>query len=912
MRDDSRSDPQILQHLHKENVYTQAITGHLQTLRDELYDEMVGSVKENDWSVPMRMDEDGVYGDGDGEEWWYYTRTCEGMSYRMHCRAPAATMSSKDTSNQIDANNIHRRPSTEDWDGTANTPVMKGEETYLDENILAMDHEYCAVRSVQVITLPEEEEGKEGGKVSSSSRDWVAYTVDFTGNGVYSLWVVTNSATGRIIDQDEGLECCGQLIVGRIHEHDNDNDVTDDGGGADGHAVIVSLFYVKMDTTKRPFQVYRRRISSSSQRNNSMRAPTNTKTNSNNNDDELIYQELDPTFTVSLSKSSDNRYLLISSSSSETSEVHYLDLDDEETTMSTKRNTEDASTSTTSKMRSTTMTIVQCITRRQKGVFYDVAHWNGWWLVSTNVGGTPNRRLMIVKVAGRQAAVAEEEKTFSSPLERSTCSSSSHYWKDVVGMVGVAGKKEEMVLFDGEYNNSRSLDQVRAFRDHIVLGGREDGMPQIWVIQLSSSRIGKQGLSHDGCRDDIEDIRVKSFTRLTFEESAYDARIGPKQNYDTSKLVVWYNSLTTPFQVLEVLMVKEEKEMDNSNSRNSNDGDLSSKEGMFYNKNRIESMSILKQTEIPGYNKEEYRYHRTTVMSRDGTTEIPVSMVYRADVMDGWKRAQTTTLGEGMITTNTTVPVHLYGYGSYGACCEADFSAGRLPLMNRGIVFVCAHVRGGGEIGRQWYEEPNGGKYLCKKNTFNDFCDVAKWLVEDQKLTTPQQLSCEGRSAGGLLIGASINQEPELFRVAILRVPFVDVVCSMVDSTLPLTCEEWEEWGNPNEEKFFDYMMEYSPMNNVKQDGTYPACLITGGLYDPSVQYWEPAKFVAQLRYCHNTDSSGPVCLKMNMSAGHFSSSSRYSYLSELAFDYAFLLDQMGLYPGDRKKIEVIDADCKV
>jgi oligopeptidase B len=184
---------------------------------------------------------------------------------------------------------------------------------------------------------------------------------------------------------------------------------------------------------------------------------------------------------------------------------------------------------------------------------------------------------------------------------------------------------------------------------------------------------------------------------------------------------------------------------------------------------------------------------------------------------------------------NQPVSVHLYGYGSYGACMEADFVATRLPLLNRGIVYVIAHVRGGGEMGRIWYEEPNGGKYLCKKNTFNDFCDTAKWLIRDKKLTTSDLLSCEGRSAGGLLVGASINQAPELFKVAILGVPFVDVVPTMIDASIPLTAGEWEEWGNPNERKYHQYMMEYTPTLNV-QNAKYPACLLTGGLHDPRVQ----------------------------------------------------------------------------
>ena len=161
-------------------------------------------------------------------------------------------------------------------------------------------------------------------------------------------------------------------------------------------------------------------------------------------------------------------------------------------------------------------------------------------------------------------------------------------------------------------------------------------------------------------------------------------------------------------------------------------------------------------------------------------------------------------------------------------------------------------------------------------------------------LTTPYLLFCEGRSTGGLLVGASINQAPELFKMAVLGVPFVDVVPTMIDASIPMTAVEWEEWGCPNEEKFFDYMMEYSPINNVKAGAKYPACLLTGGLHDPRVQFWEPSKFAATLRHTQG-DDSGPVCVKMDMAAGHFSASDRYKYYKELAFDYAFLLDQVGL-----------------
>ena len=188
------------------------------------------------------------------------------------------------------------------------------------------------------------------------------------------------------------------------------------------------------------------------------------------------------------------------------------------------------------------------------------------------------------------------------------------------------------------------------------------------------------------------------------------------------------------------------------------------------------------------------------------------------------------------------------GYGAYGSCEEATFSASTLTLLNRGVVYAIAHVRGGGELGRQWYEEPNGAKYLCKKNSFNDFVDVARWLAHERRLTSPNLMGCVGASAGGLLIAAVINQAPDLFKAAIIDVPFVDVIATMIDGSLPLTLNEREEWGDPRAEKYFQYMMEYSPMQNVKKAG-YPACLIWGGLHDPRVQYWEPTVSLCFLCY---------------------------------------------------------------
>jgi oligopeptidase B len=243
--------------------------------------------------------------------------------------------------------------------------------------------------------------------------------------------------------------------------------------------------------------------------------------------------------------------------------------------------------------------------------------------------------------------------------------------------------------------------------------------------------------------------------------------------------------------------------------------------------------------------------------------------------------------GPDITAPRAASPLILYGYGSYGACIDPTFDFKRIALLDRGVVFVIAHIRGGGEMGRSWYEDQ--GKYLTKLNTFTDFADCSKDLVR-RGITTHDRIAVIGRSAGGLLIGAVLNMFPSLFKLGVADVPFVDVITTMSDPTIPLTVTEWEEWGNPNESRFHDYMKSYSPVDNVSAQD-YPAILVTAGLNDPRVAYWEPAKWVARLRSL-KTDKNLLV-LKTDMSSGHFSASDRYKYIKESAFEYSVILDQI-------------------
>ena len=357
-------------------------------------------------------------------------------------------------------------------------------------------------------------------------------------------------------------------------------------------------------------------------------------------------------------------------------------------------------------------------------------------------------------------------------------------------------------------------------------------------------------------------IRVKSWDGSTdyyldFGEPTYTAGVGANPDFDAVTLRYAYNSMTTPSSVYEWDMEKRTK-------------------------------TLLKRQEIVGgYNPEEYVTERLMAPSHDGVL-VPISIVYKKNVdaavpepVEGPR-----TKGSGPSTGSGTLnrPLVLYGYGSYGSSMDAYFSVARLSLLNRGFVWAIAHIRGGEEMGRQWYDD---GKMLNKKNTFLDFIACAEYLI-NKGYTAPQKMFAMGGSAGGLLVGAVTNMRPDLWKGVIAQVPFVDVVTTMLDESIPLTTGEYDEWGNPNEKQYYDYMLSYSPYDNVEAKD-YPAMLITTGLHDSQVQYWEPAKWAAKLRAL-KTDKN-PLYLKTEMDYGHGGASGRFEGYKEVALEYAFMLD---------------------
>jgi len=278
-------------------------------------------------------------------------------------------------------------------------------------------------------------------------------------------------------------------------------------------------------------------------------------------------------------------------------------------------------------------------------------------------------------------------------------------------------------------------------------------------------------------------------------------------------------------------------------------------------------MKLLKQQEVVGdFDSKNYKTERVYATARDGA-KVPISLVYRKGTkIDG------------------SSPCLLYAYGSYGNSMDPYFSSVRLSLLDRGFVYAIAHIRGGMEMGKQWYEN---GKKLKKKNTFTDFIDCGEFLVKN-KYAAKDNLFASGGSAGGLLMGAVANMRPDMWRGVVAAVPFVDVVTTMLDETIPLTTGEFDEWGNPKEEEYYHYMKSYSPYDNVEKKD-YPNMLVTTGLHDSQVQYWEPAKWVAKLRELKTDDNS--LLLRTNMTTGHGGASGRFKRYKETAMDYAFLLD---------------------
>jgi len=474
------------------------------------------------------------------------------------------------------------------------------------------------------------------------------------------------------------------------------------------------------------------------------------------------------------------------------------------------------------------------ITPRQDEHEYSIDHRNGLWFIRTNDKGR-NLRLVTAPV--------------SSP--------GREHWTERI-----------------PHRDSVMLEGVDLFAAFFVASEREDGLPRLRVWRFMDD--GPEALPGG---------------EIAFPEPVYDAQSHINRIFATTTFRYAYQSLVTPPSVYEY--------------------DVATGES-----------TLLKQLEIPGgFDRTLYASERVHAIAPDGV-KVPVSLVYRKDkrvapadptvalvyredtreepsekvgTVSGhdFSRAENAAKSAGALapvgpSDGESNPLYVYGYGSYGYSLPLGFSGNRLSLLDRGVVMAYAHIRGGGDLGKPWHDN---GKMLHKRNTFTDFIAAVEHLTATG-YGNPARVAIEGGSAGGLLMGAVVNLRPDLFRAVISHVPFVDVMNTMLDASLPLTVPEYEEWGDPNNETYFRYMLSYSPYDNLKA-ASYPAMLVKTSLHDSQVMYWEPAKYVAKLRTLKTDDN--PLLLVTNMQAGHGGASGRYDYLKEIALDYAFLLREFGI-----------------
>ncbi len=529
-----------------------------------------------------------------------------------------------------------------------------------------------------------------------------------------------------------------------------------------------TLFYVVEDAvTKRSHRLFRHVFSGSAGATNTNAGTPPAHIAPGEPDDEMLVEEKDERFRIDVERSRSGAYLFLVSNSHTTSEIRYLRADQAEGNF-------------------------RVIEPREEDHEYYVDHHpgssvdpaGGVFFIRTNSGGRTYRLM-------------------TAPAE----SPARNRWHEVI-----PNRPGVMVA------------ACEAFRTHVVLFEREDGLPYLRIIDLTEQAP----------------TALEASRRIEFAEPAYNASFGSNPEFDATHVRYIYESFVTPRSVFD------------------------------YDLGTGERILRKQQPVLGGYEPTRYKSERVHAIADDGT-RVPLSIVFRRDTpLDG------------------SAPTLLYGYGSYGLSMPVSFNSNRLSLLERGMIFVIAHIRGGGELGKPWHD---AGRMHHKMNTFTDFIAAADHLIA-MGYTSQDRLIIEGGSAGGLLMGAVTNLRPDLFKAVVSHVPFVDVLNTMLDASLPLTVGEYEEWGNPQLQADYFYMKKYCPYTNLERKA-YPAMLVKTGLNDSQVMYWEPAKYVAKMRTL-KTDNN-PLLLKTNMGAGHGGASGRYDYLREIAFDYAFMLTQLGI-----------------
>jgi protease II len=835
MRD--RKDPRVSEYLEAENAYADAEMKTTEGFQEKLYQEMLGRILQTDLSVPYRL-----------RGYLYYTRTQEGKQYAIYCRRKDSSevelgenrtdeheatgkqeeeatsdqrpaTGSQEESSQLsvissqfrrretqeaqagpeDRADLGRSPSQLRVNGAAPLQGEEREEVLLDLNELAAGHAYMGLGLFEV----------------SDDNQWLAYATDTTGYRQYVLEVKDLRNGGLLPFRAERVTSAAWAMDNRTLFYVTEDEVTKRSNQLWRHEFSSQLSVISSQFRRRetqeaepgseeradmacspsqlrvnsaaPLQEISSQlsvISSQSRRRETQEAQPGSEDRTDlgrspsqfwvngaaplrGGADELLYEEKDERFRIDVERSRSGAYLFLVSNSHTTSEVRYLRAD-------------------------SPFSGLQLVAEREDDHEYYLDHHpgsasdeaGGIFFIRTNSGGRTYRLV-------------------TAPTEDPVKSR----WHEVIA-------NRPGVMLAG----------LSAFRTHLVLTEREDGLPHLRIVDLMRQAPTALAASR----------------RIEFAEPAYNAALGANPEFESEQVRFQYESLVTPRSVYD------------------------------YDVRTGERILRKRQPVLGDFDTANYVSERLHAKAKDGTL-IPVSVVRRKD-----------TLRDG------NAPLLLYGYGSYGLSLPVTFSSNRLSLLDRGMVYAIAHIRGGGELGKPWHD---AGRLHHKMNTFTDFIACADYLVA-KRYTSPERLVIEGGSAGGLLMGAVTNLRPELFHVVVSHVPFVDVLNTMLDPSLPLTVGEYEEWGNPQVEEDYFYMKQYCPYTNVERKA-YPRMLVETAWNDSQVMYWEAAKYVAKLR-AMKTDGN-VLLLKTNMGAGHGGASGRYDFLREIAFDYAFMLRELGI-----------------
>jgi oligopeptidase B len=663
LRDDERKNPEMLAYLNAENAHTDRMLAPIAPLKQQLFNEIVGRIKQDDASVPYRKD-----------GYWYYTRYETGKEYPIHARRA----------------------------GSMDAP----EQILLNVNEMAEGKDFFQVDEMEV---------SPDGKL-------LVWAEDEVGRRQYVLRF-KDLATGAVLpDRIENAE------PNMVWAADNR-----------------TILYVEKDPQTLLGYKVRKHV-----------LGTDPK------DNPLVWEQTDESFYTGVGKTKDDRYLVIGTQSTVSSEYWYADAADPKLEF-------------------------KLFLARERDHEYQVEHFDGRWIVRTNWQA---KNFRVVEVARGNEA------------KRDT-------WRDLV-----------------PHDPQGFVHGFDVFRRFMAVELRTGGVRRILLRPWKAPAVN----AARGMRE----------TFITADEPTYTMALGTNEEIDTDTVRYIYTSLTTP--------------------------------GTTYDLNTVTSeRTLMKREPVLGdFDPANYVSEYVWATARDGA-KVPVSIVYRKGTpRDG------------------TAPMLQYAYGSYGLSMDPTFSISLLSLLDRGFVYALAHIRGGQEMGRAWYED---GKLLKKMNTFTDFIDVTRYLVA-QKYADPKRVFARGGSAGGLLMGAISNLAPQDYRGIVTLVPFVDVVTTMLDESIPLTTNEFDEWGNPKQKPFYDYMLSYSPYDNLKRQD-YPAMYVQTGLWDSQVQYWEPAKYVARLRQMKTDDNL--LVFRVEMEAGHGGKSGRFRRFEEVAEQYAFVVSEAGL-----------------